>query len=65
MTTTNHQASLPEKPGTTPPPLSHCKNLVAMLFFLTWLAYSACALGWAILDKPLGLACANHTEETR
>lgn len=36
------------------------KDLGLTLIFLTWLVYSACVLGWAILDTPLGLACTNH-----
>lgn len=40
------------------------KDLILTIIFLTWLVYSACVLGWAILDTPLGLACTNHIKGT-
>jgi hypothetical protein len=30
------------------------------IIFVIWLAYSACVLGWFILNTPSGLHCANH-----
>jgi len=36
------------------------KNYGIIILFTTWLAYSAFALGWAILDAPSGLQCTNH-----
>jgi hypothetical protein len=30
------------------------------VFFVVWLVYSACVLGWSILNTPSGLRCTTH-----
>lgn len=36
------------------------KSAGVTVLFVTWLAYSACALGWFILDAPSDVQCTNH-----
>jgi hypothetical protein len=33
---------------------------MAVLLVVAWLLYSACALGWFILEAPSGMRCVNH-----
>lgn len=36
------------------------KSYRMTVLFVIWLVYSACALGWFILDTPAVLQCTSH-----
>lgn len=51
-----------EHPKTTKVPCYRIKSYGIVAAFALWLACSAYALGWAILDAPVGLQCVNHVK---
>lgn len=62
MTTTDQTINLPSPTDTTGAAGYGLKFYGLTFLFMTWIAYSAYALGSAIVEAPHGLQCTNHIQ---
>ncbi len=60
MTAIDQRINKPVPTKTSGGPCYRRKSYGVTVLFVTWLAYSACALGWFILETPSGIQCTNH-----
>ncbi len=60
MIVIDQRTNEPAQINTLSAPGCRPKGYGMTVVFVTWLAYSAFALGWFILEVPSGLQCINH-----